>query len=70
MRKAEAQGFQMLQASFHNQPNSSEVLRVFELQKSAELGAQLAHGQSTKVFLPADVNDLFGIARKKLGDMA
>lgn len=69
VRQAEAQGFQMLQASFQNQTNSAEVLRVFELQKSAELGQQLAHGQSTKVFLPADVNDLFGIARKKLGDM-
>lgn len=66
VRQAEAQGFQMLQAVFQNNTASGEVLRVLELQKGAELGARLADGQATKVFLPADVNDLFGMVKKKL----
>lgn len=64
VRQAEAQGFSMLQQVLHKD-QSDPVLRVLEIQKAAETGEKLAEGNATKVFLPAGLNDLFGLATSK-----
>ena len=64
MREAEAKGYEMIK---HVLTDSPELLRVLELNKATELGAQLADGQATKLFLPADIHNLFGLAERLNG---
>ena len=54
-------GYEMLRKVFE-QPSSGNLMTVLQLQKAAEIGGQLAAGQSTKFFLPADISTLFGFA--------
>jgi len=64
-RKAEAEGFQMLRKVFADGTTESEQLvEVLRVLKGAEVGADLAQGQATKMFLPADIQTLFGLVDK------
>lgn len=61
VRQAEAEGYNMLRHSLEGNPAAADIVRILQIQKSAEVGQHLAHGNSTKFFLPADVSNLFGI---------
>ena len=63
VREAEARGFQMLRQSLENNPVVPEILRVLQIQKSVEVSEAMAKGAATKIYLPADVSNLFGIAQ-------
>lgn len=65
MRQAEAQGYAMVKQVLQGGGDSEALLRVLELQKAAETGQALAAGSSTKFFLPAELNNLFGFATPK-----
>ena len=64
LRHAEAQGYMMLRKVFDGSPEAKDALRVMELQKAAELGARMADGQATKIYLPAELSGLFGLASR------
>lgn len=62
-REAEARGFVMLKQVFGDgTPASDRLLDVVKLMKASEVGAKLADGQATKLFLPAEIQSLFGLA--------
>ncbi len=64
-RKAEAEGFQMLKEVFADgSAESHQLIEVLRVLKASELGAQMANGQATKMFLPADIQTLFGLVEK------
>lgn len=67
VREAEARGYMMLKQVFDGTPAASGLMRVVELQKAAEVGQTLADGQATKMFLPADIHNLFGLADRLAG---
>jgi regulator of protease activity HflC (stomatin/prohibitin superfamily) len=69
VREAEAQGFDTLAASFAGKSTNAEVLRVLEIQKAELTAGRLAAGPATKIFLPADISNLFGLIRPR-GDGA
>ncbi len=65
-RRAEAEGFKMLKEVFADgTPASSQLLDVLQVLKAAEISGQLAEGQATKIFLPADIQNLFGLIERK-----
>lgn len=64
MRQAEAQGFELLSQALGDGSQAAPVLQLLQLQKASEVGVALANGQATKVFLPADVSTLFGLAER------
>ncbi|HHO53466.1 MAG TPA: paraslipin [Deltaproteobacteria bacterium] len=62
-REAEARGFVMLKQVFGDgTPASERLLDVVKLMKASEVGEKLANGQATKLFLPAEIQSLFGLA--------
>jgi regulator of protease activity HflC (stomatin/prohibitin superfamily) len=62
LREAEARGYRMLQQVLQGDEQvTGTLLRVLELQKAAEVGERLADGQSTKIFLPAGLDGVFGL---------
>ncbi|MEZ4318539.1 MAG: stomatin-like protein [Myxococcota bacterium] len=62
-REAEAKGFEMLKSVFADGSGSSQqLLEVLRVLKASEISGQLANGQATKLFLPADIGTLFGLA--------
>lgn len=62
-RKAEAEGFQMLKTVFADgSAESLQLIDVLRVLKASEISGQLANGQATKIFLPADIQNLFGLA--------
>ena len=63
LREAEAKGFMMLKEVFDGSDSASQIMRILELQKAAEVSSTLADGKATKMFLPADIGNLFGMAR-------
>jgi len=64
-RKAEAEGFEMLKSVFADgSAESTQLIEVLRVLKASELGGQLAQGQATKMFLPADIQTLFGLVEK------
>ncbi|MEQ1565758.1 MAG: stomatin-like protein [Myxococcota bacterium] len=61
-REAEARGFAMLKGVFADgSAGSDRLFEVLRVLKAAEVGEQLANGQATKVFLPADLSSGFGV---------
>jgi regulator of protease activity HflC (stomatin/prohibitin superfamily) len=64
LREAEARGYHLMRQVFDGSDPARQLLSVMELQKASEVGHALANGQATKVFLPADVTRLFGLAEK------
>lgn len=67
VREAEARGYMMLRQVFDGTQASSGLVRIVELQKAAEVSQTLADGQATKMFLPADIHNLFGLADRLSG---
>ncbi len=65
VRDAEAHGFKVLAEAFENRSTNSEVLRVLELQKAEATAERIASGSATKVYLPADIGNLFGLIRPR-----
>jgi len=64
-RKAEAEGFTMLKSVFADgSAESQQLIEVLRVLKASELGGELARGQATKMFLPADIQTLFGLVDK------
>jgi len=63
--EAEARGYALLHKVFGG--DSEQVIRTLKIQKAAEVSDRLAHGHATKMFLPADISTLFGLAADKLG---
>lgn len=67
MREAEARGYQLMGAVLQDDKSAERIVQVLQIQKAAEVGHAMASGQATKVFLPADVSNLFGMIQDKLG---
>lgn len=67
VREAEAQGFKILGETFAGNTANEEILRVLEIQKAEATAERLASGQATKMFLPADINNLFGLIQSRGG---
>lgn len=64
-RKAEAEGFMMLKQVFADgSVESQQLVEVLRVLKATELGAAMANGQATKMYLPADLQTLFGLVDK------
>jgi regulator of protease activity HflC (stomatin/prohibitin superfamily) len=64
-REAEAKGFALLKEVFGEGGERSERLfEVLQVLKAAEVGQQLAQGQATKLFLPADIKSVFGLIER------
>lgn len=64
-REAEARGFEMLKGVFADgSAESRQLLEVLHVLKAAEISQKLAEGQATKLFLPADIKTLFGLAER------
>jgi regulator of protease activity HflC (stomatin/prohibitin superfamily) len=62
-REAEAEGFQMLRRVFADGTvEGAQLLEVLRVLKAQEIGSDLANGQATKLFLPAEISTLFGLA--------
>lgn len=68
IRQAEAKGFMMLQQALDNQDQTGRMLQLLQIQKSAEAASALATGSATKIYLPADVTNLFGLIKSKVED--
>lgn len=66
IRKAEAQGFQMLQQALVQNEQTDRMLRLLQIQKSAEAAQSIAEGSASKIYLPADVTNLFGLIKNKI----
>ena len=65
-REAEARGFQMLKTVFADgSDESKQLLEVLRVLKASEVSGQLAQGQATKLFLPADLSSLFGLLDRR-----
>lgn len=60
LRTAQAEGFLLLQRALAN-GSQEDLLRVLELQHTAEVGARLADGKATKIFLPNNLEGVFGM---------
>lgn len=64
-RQAEADGFAMLKVVFADgSEESHQLLDVLRVLKASEISGQLAQGQATKIFLPADIQNLFGLVER------
>lgn len=64
-RKAEAEGFRMLRQVFADGSSESrQLLQVLQVLKASEVAGQLANGQATKLFLPSDIQNLFGLGER------
>jgi regulator of protease activity HflC (stomatin/prohibitin superfamily) len=64
-RKAEAEGFAMLKQVFADgSVESKQLLDVLRVLKATEISTELANGQATKIYLPADIQNLFGLAER------
>ncbi|MCB9673941.1 MAG: paraslipin [Alphaproteobacteria bacterium] len=64
-REAEAKGFEMLKTVFADgSVESTQLLEVLRVLKASEISGQLANGQATKLFLPADIGNLFGLVER------
>jgi regulator of protease activity HflC (stomatin/prohibitin superfamily) len=62
-REAEARGFQMLKDVFADgSGGADQLIEVLHLLKAAEVAGKLSEGHATKLFLPADIKSLFGLA--------
>jgi regulator of protease activity HflC (stomatin/prohibitin superfamily) len=61
IREAEARGFAMLQGALGDAPATSRMLKVLELQHAERVGAKLADGTATKIFLPNKLDGVFGL---------
>ncbi|MFT4979987.1 MAG: regulator of protease activity HflC (stomatin/prohibitin superfamily) [Myxococcota bacterium] len=66
IRQAESEGFLMLQKSLNEGQQTERMLRLLQIQKSAEAASALAAGSATKIYLPADVTNLFGLIKGKI----
>lgn len=62
VKEAEAKGYHLLKQVFDGSASAEGILHVMELQKATEVSAQMAQGQATKIYLPADISTLFGLA--------
>jgi len=69
-REAEAQGFMMIQKALQQSDQTDRMLRLLQIQKSAEAASALATGAATKIYLPADVTNLFGLIKGKAEDLS
>ncbi len=67
LREAEARGYQLMGAVLQDGASAERIVQVLQIQKAAEVGEAMARGQATKVYLPADVSNLFGMIQDKLG---
>ncbi|MEZ4239748.1 MAG: stomatin-like protein [Myxococcota bacterium] len=61
LREAEAQGYESLRRVFEG-PGAETFVAALSVLKAAEVGGQLANGHATKLFLPADMGRMFGLA--------
>jgi len=61
MREAEARGFAMLQHALADEVKTARMLRILEMQHAGEVGARLAEGKATKIFLPNKLEGVFGL---------
>lgn len=61
LREAEAKGFHMLQQVLDGTDKSDQVLELLKLQAAIDVGGKLASGTATKVFLPNNMTDVFGL---------
>ena len=61
VKEAEAKGYHLLKQVFDGSRASQSILHVMELQKAGEISSQMASGQATKIYLPADISNLFGL---------
>jgi len=62
MRQAEADGYSLLRPVFDGSSAGENLMQVLQLNKAADISAQMANGKATKVYLPTDVSSLFGLA--------
>jgi regulator of protease activity HflC (stomatin/prohibitin superfamily) len=67
LRQAEAAGLQMLQRALAGGDKDEALLRFLQIQQAGTVGRELAQGQATKFFLPADIANLFGMVRRSEG---
>ena len=65
IRQAEAKGFIMLQQALEQSEKTERMLKLLQIQKSAETAQAIASGTASKIYLPADVTNLFGLIRSK-----
>jgi regulator of protease activity HflC (stomatin/prohibitin superfamily) len=63
-REAEARGYMMLKQVLDDSPESKRLIEVMRIQKAAELGESLGQSPSTKIVLPADIDNLLGLIRR------
>jgi regulator of protease activity HflC (stomatin/prohibitin superfamily) len=60
LREAEARGYESLRRVFDREGGEAFV-QALQVLKAAEVGAKLADGTATKLFLPADMGRMFGL---------
>lgn len=65
LREAEARGFALLKQVFDGQESGEQILRVLAMQRAREVSAEMAKGEATKIFLPADIQNLFGLVGRR-----
>ncbi len=65
LREAEARGFAMLKQVFDGHESGEQILRVLAMQRAREVSAEMAKGEATKIFLPADIQNLFGLVSRR-----
>lgn len=63
IREAEARSYQIMKQVFDGKSANDPLLQVMAWQKAGEVSQALANGTATKVFLPADPSNLFGLAQ-------
>ncbi|MEL6341972.1 MAG: stomatin-like protein [Myxococcota bacterium] len=63
LRQAEARGIQLLQHALQQSQSTDDMLNLLQIQASTQVAEKIASGPANKIFLPADVTNVFGMLK-------